>query len=451
MAVQTAMTPSESLMWTVERDPILRSTFLNVTILDRAPDMERLAERLTQAIDGFPRMRQRVRTATAPWERHRWIEDASFDLKYHIRRVALPPPGQDRALFDLAGLWLEDAFDPVRPLWQVTVVEGLEGGRAALLAKMHHTITDGVGGLRLSSSFLDFDATGATPVRLPPPPGERKEAGTDRRPSGPVEALAAAGDLLGRTSRALRPDHLLRQAWDMAGSALSMARQGMGPSTTAELWDGRSMGRWLDRIDLDLDVARGVAKRLGGTVNDYFVCGVVGGAAAYHRSRGAEVGSLRVAVPVSTRVDSSFGGNAFVPARVLVPAPADPVERFAAAHELLSAARSDRSLGMVESLAGLLRALPPAVITPLARQQVSAVDLAASNLRGSPVELFVAGAAVLANYPMGPTAGVPFNCTVLSYRSRLDMGLDVDVAAVADPPRLRDCISSSFEELDGLG
>lgn len=448
MAEDVLMSPAESLMWTVERDPILRSTFMTITILDRSPDMERLARRIGDAMTGFPRMRQRVRTATNAFDRHRWIDDVSFDLRYHIRHVALPPPGDDRALFDLAALWLEDAFDPVRPLWQLTIVEGLEGGRAAMFTKMHHTITDGVGGLRLSSSFLDFDAAGEAPVRMPSP-----EAGSEPSASSGsaiADALSGAANLAGNAARALRPDTALRQLRGAAASAVSVLRQGGGPGASP-LWPGRSMGRWLDRIDLSLDTARRVSKDLGGTINDYFVSGVTGGAARYHRALGADVETLRVAMPVSTRADSSFGGNSFAPTRVSVPAGIiDPVERFRAIHESLAVVRKDPSIGFMSSVAGLLMSLPPAVVTPLARQQISVVDLAASNLRGSPVQLFVAGAAVEANYPMGPTAGVAFNTTVLSYMSRLDLGLDVDVAAVSQPDLLRTSIEDSFAELDTL-
>jgi diacylglycerol O-acyltransferase len=436
------MTPSESLMWTVERDPILRSTFLNLTILDGVPDMERLARRISDAIQGFPRMRQRVRTATAPWERHRWVEDASFDLKYHIRKLSLPAPGNMRALLDLAGLILEDAFDPVRPLWQLTVVDGLAEGRSAMLVKMHHTITDGVGGLRLSSSFLDLDGPGRVPVR-PPRPEPSQPA-----PSRAPVSLDGVMSALGRGARIARPDLWVRQARAVAESAATVLRDGIGAGASPA-WGARSMGRWLGCLDLDLDRAKGVAKRLEGTVNDYFVTGVVGGTAAYLRQSGTHVETLRVAMPVSTRVDSSFGGNSFVPTRVTVPAGIEePAERFRRIHDALKVARSDSSLGMTDPVAALLGSLPPAVVTPLARQQVSSVDLAASNLRGSPVQMYVAGAAVRANYPMGPTAGVAFNCTILSYLSRLDMGIDVDVAAVSDPPLLRACIESSFKELD---
>ena len=433
-------------MWAIERDPVLRSTFLNITVLDRPPDMARLTRRIDETVTAFPRMRQRVRGATVPWERPAWIDDASFDLRYHVRHVALPPPGTRRALLDLAGLWLEDAFDPVRPLWQLTVVEGLNDGRAALLAKMHHTITDGVGGLRLSSSFLDFDPDGDSPVRIAEPaPAAPAEA-----PAGP-SPLATAARVGRRAAGLARPDLLVRQARDVVDTVASVARQSVGSPSGSDLWrDRRSMGRHLDTVDLGLDDARRTAKALGGTVNDYFVTGVSGGAAAYHRALGHPVERLRVAMPVSTRVDKSFGGNSFAPARVTVPVgDADPVARFRRVHEALAAARSERALGMVDALATVILTLPPAVLTPIARQQVASVDLAASNLRGSPVELYLAGGRVEANYPMGPTAGVAFNATVLSYMDRLDMGLVVDAAAVQDPGLLRRCIEDEFAALSG--
>ena len=447
-------------MWAVERDPILRSTFLNITVLDRPPDIDRLVRRIAETIDAFPRMRQRVRSPAipVPWDRPRWIEDASFDLNFHVRHVALPPPGTHRDLLDLSALWLEDAFDPVRPLWQLTVVEGIRDGKAALLAKMHHTITDGVGGLRLSSSFLDFDADGDSPVRVPRVPGGGGGPDSDGGSpdsDGGARLRRPAVDI-GRIARLVRPDNAVRQARDGVETIVSVARQTvgqMGGGSGAGLGGGdRSMGRRLETIDLGLDDARRTAKALGGTVNDFFVTGVTGGAAAYQRSLGEQVGRYRVAMPVSTRVDKSFGGNSFAPARVTVPvADKDPVARFQAAHAALSTARSERALGVVDSVAAVILALPPVVLAPLARQQVQSVDLAASNLRGSPVELYMAGARVEANYPMGPTAGVAFNATVLSYMDRLDVGLVTDSAAIEDPLGLRERIEEEFSALVDAG
>src|SRR5438270_2697127 len=171
------MSDAEALMWTIEKDPALRSSFLQLTLLDSAPDFERFRRRMDRAVRVLPRLGQRVVPPPARFAPPEWADDPSFDLDFHVRRLAVAPPGTERQLLDLAALIYEDAFDRARPLWQLTIVEGLEGGRAALLAKMHHTITDGVGGVRLSTQFIDVarDAPDPDPLEIPPsaPPDER--------------------------------------------------------------------------------------------------------------------------------------------------------------------------------------------------------------------------------------------------------------------------------------
>lgn len=429
-------------MWAVERDPVLRSAFLNITLLDRPPDLPRLRRRMGEAIDGFPRMRQRVDPAPAPWDRPGWVDDESFDIDYHIRCVALPAGSTMRQLLDLAGMWLQDAFDPVRPLWQLTVVEGLPGGGAALIVKMHHTITDGVGGLRLSSSFLDLDREGHHPVRLPAAP-------TDEGSSGPPWRRVAA--VVGAAIDAMDPRRAPGRLGAAAGATRSLIRQvAVTDKPGSPLWAGKSsMRRRLDTVDLSLTAVKAAGRAAGGTVNDVFVAGVVTAAADYHRRMGAPARRFRVSVPISTRQDSSFGGNAFVPARVVVPVTEDPRAQVDAVRQAVSRVRGEPAMDAVGGFATVAAGLPPALLTPFARSQAATVDLAASNLRGSPVDLFVAGASVLANYPMGPTAGVAFNATVLSYNERLDMGLVSDPAAVTEPETLRACVVEAFAALTG--
>ena len=450
------LTGHEALMWTVERDPVLRSSFLNLTLLDRAPDYDRFHARMADAVRGLPRLRQRVELAPLPLTPPEWVDDPEFDLGYHLRRVALPAPGTDRQLLDLGAQWLQDPFDPRRPLWQMTVVEGLSGGRAALLAKLHHAVTDGVGGVRLSASFIDLsrDAPGPEPV------------GDDGVPrpfeSGPIRLMTEMRRQLGRVPHAVtgmwsgavelasHPQWLGREAADVMESARSMVRQALvTDGARSPLWAGRrSTARHFEMLSIDLDEAKRTGAALEGTVNDVFVTGVAGGAAAYHRARGFDADELRISMPVSTRHDRSAGGNAFTPARVLVPAGiVDPVERFRAVHDRLATVKAERALGLADALTGVLTGLPGPLLTRLVRQQVETVDLAASNVRGAPVDIFVAGALVLSNHPMGPTGGTAFNASVLSYRSQLDMGINSDSAAVDDPVLLRHCIAESLAEV----
>ncbi|MBV8387653.1 MAG: diacylglycerol O-acyltransferase, partial [Acidimicrobiia bacterium] len=160
MRFERRMSDAEALMWTIEKDPAMRSSFLQLTLLDSPPDFERFRRRMERAVKVIPRLGQRVVPPPFRFAPPEWADDPSFDIDFHVRRVAVPPPGTERQLLDLAALIYEDAFDRARPLWQLTIVEGLEGNRAALLAKMHHTITDGIGGLRLSMQFIDLSPLG---------------------------------------------------------------------------------------------------------------------------------------------------------------------------------------------------------------------------------------------------------------------------------------------------
>jgi WS/DGAT/MGAT family acyltransferase len=321
---------------------------------------------------------------------------------------------------------------------------------------MHHTITDGVGGIRLSAMFIDLERDAAEP----PPPEPVPFAETSDGIVSEVSAALAHGlrRQLGMTRRAAanttdllhHPQRVPGQAADAAGIARSLLRQlVVTDRARSPLWAGRrSLSRRFETLSVDLDRLKEVANALGGTVNDAFVCGVAGGAGAYHREKGVEVEELRASMPVNTRTDKSAGGNAFTPTRVLVPAGTkDPVERFEVIRDRLTSTKGERGLGFTESFAGVLNALPTSVLVNFARQQTETVDFATSNLRGAPWDLFIAGAEVLGNHPMGPTAGTAFNATVLSYRGTLDMGINIDIAAVDEPALLRTCIEESFAEL----
>lgn len=450
------MSDAEALMWNLEKDPSLRSTFLNVTFLDSIPSFEGFRARMARAVQEIPRLRQKVVPSTARMAPPMWVDDPAFDLDFHVRRIGLPTPGTDRQLLDFAAAEFQDPFDRARPLWRYTIVEGLSGDRAALLAKMHHTITDGVGGIRLSAMFIDLERSAPDPELVEPAPfadtpegliadvmdalrhGLRRQFGMTRR------AAANTVDTL------LHPQRVPGQVGDVAGIVRSLGRQVLVTDRArSPLWAGRrSLSRHFEVLSVDLDGLKAVANALGGTVNDAFVCGVAGGAGAYHRERGVEVDDLRVSMPVSLRTDKSAGGNAFSPTRALVPAgTADPVERFSILRDRLHATRGERAIGFTDAFAGVLNTLPTSVIVNLARQQVETVDFATSNLRGAPWDLFIAGAEILGNHPMGPTGGTAFNATVLSYRGSLDMGLNIDTAAVDDPALLRECIRESFDEL----
>jgi WS/DGAT/MGAT family acyltransferase len=460
------MSDVEALMWNLEKDPFLASSFANVTILDQPPDPDRLRARMTHAVEVVDRLRQRVVPALGRLAPPEWHDDPDFDIDYHIRHIALPEPGSERMLFDLAAVLAAAPLDRTRPLWEFTIIDGVEGGRAALFQKIHHTVTDGEGGVRMSAEFLDFSREGQADA-TPSPAAREDETAVEPEPSSNIFSTAAetaAHNLrrqLGRGRRAAEgavgllrhPDRVPAAGMEAVAAVQSLARQvAVTDRAHSPLWTERSLRRRFEVLRIPLDDTKRAAKALGGSVNDLFVTGAAGAAGAYHRAKDADVEDLRISMPVSTRSDRSMAGNAFTPARLLVPVDIeDPVERFGAVRDRLTVTKGERSLGMASAFAGVVNVLPTSVLVRFARQQVETVDFATSNVRGAPFDLFVAGAKIVANYPMGPTGGTAFNLTLLSSGGWLDMGVNIDLAAVDDPELLRRSLEESYAELLAAG
>ena len=155
MSFPADFSPSDRLMWKIERDPVLRSPVLAVGLLDRVPDRDAVLRTFERASERVPRLRQRVVTHGMFDRRVSWTDDPAFSLDYHVRRVRAPHPADLRTVLDLCAPWSTSVLDPARPQWECTLVEGLEGGRAAFVLKFHHTITDGVGGVDLAGAVFD--------------------------------------------------------------------------------------------------------------------------------------------------------------------------------------------------------------------------------------------------------------------------------------------------------
>jgi len=448
------MSDAEGLMWRLEKDPHLGSTFATLSILDRAPDFERLRARMERAVVGVPRLGWRVQPAPVNLSAPLWVDDPDFQIDQHVRRIALPKPASMRQLLDLATLTTLDPFDRTRPLWQFTVIEGLRGGKAALLQKMHHTITDGEGGVQMSLQYLDFDRDAPDP-----PVVDRSDDGPVGAPPSPTTADAVRDLLVGGVRLPLA---IAKQVRDLLAdpaaipaastAALDTMRAILTQLSDVEqahspLWTERSLLRRFEVARAPFRATKDAATRLGGTLNTAFLTAAAEAAHRYHQELDCPVDFLRASMAVSVRTDDS-GANAFSLARLLVPTGEMPIaERFKLIQEIADSARESTASASLSTLAAVAAALPTSLVTRLARQQAQTVDFATSNVRGSPVAMYVAGAQLLHNYPMGPLAGVAFNLTLLSYLGSLDMGLNVDAAAVAEPARLARLVEQSFKDL----
>ena len=472
---RSPLSPLDSVIWRLDADPALRAAFATVSFLDREPDRARLARRLSWAVADLPHFRDRVVPASIPGTSPRWAPDPDFDVARQVEWVDLadlePVDGRDGddphrepAVLDLATRLAASPFEADRPLWGFVVVTGLPGGRAALIHRMHHALTDGEGGIRLSERYLDIapDDAHVSDEHVPDPfPGAPPPDGT------PLEqftlfAAEKVGDVARGASSATRwtveglrdPRRFVDAGTASVDAARSLGRQvAVVDPARSTLWTRRSEGRQLLPASVPFEVLRDVATRTSTSINDVFVTAVVRAAGSLHRAAGRPVVELRVAVPVSTRRRSEGqrgkGGNAFAPARALVPSgnglTAGAHLRLVSAR--LSSLKSERSNELLGSLSAGAELVPTPVLTHLVRRQTATIDLVTSNLRAAPFPLYVAGAHIEATYVVGPLMGTPVKVTMMSYDGRADLGVHVDSGAVEDPEGLRDRLVDVVSEL----
>jgi WS/DGAT/MGAT family acyltransferase len=453
------MSSAEAIMWAVEKDPALRSDFCNLTILDRRPTDERLRATLQHALAAIPRLRQRVIGAPVRIVPPDFADDPDLDVDAHVRVLSIPDPGDERALLDLCGTLAEQPLDRARPLWEFTVIDGLADGRGAILQKIHHTITDGVGGLKLSLALVDFerDPDPSPPARdtdqestaVPPATARNAVFGVaSRGVDGVLRTIGTAGRVVAH------PAGLPGRATDAARLLSSIQRQAFVTNAArSDVTTGRSLHRHFETLDLEFEPLRTIATKLGGSVNDVFVTGIAAALGRYHERAGSLVDELRLAMPISTRPRGDTSrSNSFVPARVLVPIqPAHDLSTLVGdVRERLESAKRETAVEAAESLAGVIAPLPSSLLVAMTRTQTRTIDFAASNLRGSPVPLYLAGAKILGSYPMGPRTGCALTVTMLSYVDRVYLGLNIDPAAFADPAAFMADLRDAYAELGAL-
>lgn len=423
------MAGADALLWTIDRDPVLRSTIVAVLVLEDAPSQADVRDLFTDLAAVVPRLHWRGERPSVGLGGPRWRTDDRFDLDQHLHRVAAPAPGSLDDVLALGQAMAGQAFDRELPLWEALLVEGLEHGRAALVVKVHHAVVDGIGGL---SALLRV--TEAQPV----PP-----AAAETVPSRPLAvrvgaALARIGADPGAVAGQLLHDLAT------AGRLLAPA-----PFPRSPLVRGRGVMRHFGVLDLALADLRRTAEALDGTVNDVFVAGVLGGLERYHELHGRPVAELRGLIPVSIRRrDDPVGTNRFVPVRFLLPSSiADPRRRVQRVHEILGSPVHDPALRVSDALATLLSRLPPAVATAAFGSMLKGSDFVATNVPGPRGEVRVAGVRLERIYAFSPPAGAALNVSLVSVGRWACLGVNVDTAAVPDDSLLLETLRASFAEL----
>ena len=456
----THLNPSDTLMWTIERDPCLRSTIVAVSLLDRSPDWARLHARIASACDLIPRLRQHVETVPLRLGLPRWEVDEFFDLDYHLRRTVAPAPADLRSVLDLAGLMAMTAFDKDRPLWEFTLVEGLEDGRAAFIQKVHHSVTDGVGGVKLARILLDE-------TRRPP------AASATRRVAGPAPrgGLTSVAESLADDARALielstrgargLPALAGRAITNPGRQAMSLSRQMrsiaklLAPVTRprSPVMTQRGLSRRFDTFDVPIEAMKAAAHAADSSLNDAFLAGVAGGMRRYHERHGAPVDALRVTMPINMRrAGDPPGSNRFSPARFTLPvATVDAGARMRQLGLLARGWRKEPSLPLTDVIAGALIRLPAVAATSILGSMLKAIDFVATNVPGQRRRTYLAGAEVVREYAFAPASGSAFSVALMSHVDHCCIGINADTSAVPDPEVLTACVVEGFEEVLAIG
>jgi len=450
---------ADALMWNIDRDPQLRSTIVTALVLDRAPAWSDVVARFERGLRLIPRLRQRVVEPTLRTGPPAWSADAQFDLAYHLRRVRAPKPRSFDAVLDIAATAAMGDFDRARPLWECTLVEGLPDGRAAIVLKVHHSMSDGVGGMKLLLMLFDLEADPPDPGPEPEPvvlPSFTPASLTARGVEWQAQRLASTAKGLTGGARdavkSVRDD--APRTLESAGRALGSVARFLRPATRplSPVTSARSLDRRVFALDIPLEDLKLAAKAAGGTLNDAFVAAVLGGLRRYHLAHGGEVDDLRMMMPINIRPETAgLGGNHFTTARLLVPLSMEhPAERVREVGLRLKKLRAEPAVALSEQLATVLNWLPRRVATSLFGAMLKGADFITSNVPGSPFQLYLCGTEVQELYAFGPLSGAAVNIVLLSHCGTCYVGVNTDSRAIPDTAAFADDLQSGFDEVLAL-
>lgn len=467
------MAPVDALLLYGDTDPRRRSSLIGLCVLERAPEWSALVASVERATRTVPRLRQRVVSPLLPISRPYWVDDPDFDLSYHLRHVRIPEPAGFAELLTLTEVAEMAPLDPARPLWEMTLVEGLRmpgstQEQAALLWKFSHALGDGVGVLQIAVAMLDLEANPPAPdpaemLAAPPIVAPRRKSRLgllrDRVVDLPIDlATDAVRSGLWAVGAGLR---LAADPSGSAGEAVeftrSLGRLVTPPAATpSPAMQARGTKRRLLVHEVPLERLKRAGKVAGASVNDAYLAAVVGGMRLYHEALGIEVDRLPMAVPVYGRPGGANGlaaavtapgGNHFSAVRFAAPvAEADPGLRMLMLREMVTAGRNEPALGATDALARLFARTPQVLLAEIARQQ-GHLDLLASNVAGFPGEVYLAGVPVDGMFSFGPAPGVAVMFVLVSYHGTCAIGITLDEAAIPDPELFARCIAAGFDEV----
>jgi diacylglycerol O-acyltransferase len=406
------------------------------------PDYDELLDHVAARLHLVPRYRQRLAEVPFGQGRPKWVDDERFDLRFHVRATALPSPGTEYELQVLCGRVFSQPLRRDRPLWDMWLVEGLEGGRFAILSKTHHALVDGISGLDiLSVLFAPEDDAGGGKATWAP---QRAPSGTELLSEALFERATRPFEIVRGVRALLRgPRQVAARVAETAVGVGAMARAGLRPAP-ASPYNAEIVGpdRRFTWLRTSLDDVKAIKNELGGTVNDVVLTVVTRALRRHMQRRGVETDgvTLKAFVPVSVRTEDQRGssqlGNQV--AGMMAPLPVfcdDPASCLSQISEAMRGLKESGQAVGATALTEMTGFAPPTVIQQasrlVGRQRV--VNLVVTNVPGPQFELRLAGRPLTDIFPMVPLGqNLTFGVAIVSYNGTMNFGLTGDFNAMPD-------------------
>lgn len=402
-----------------------------------SPGHKEFRDHIESRLHLVPRFRQKLRTVPFGQGRPVWVDDPFLNLDYHVRQTALPAPGSEEQLRNLAARIFSQQLDRGKPLWELWLVEGLEGDRFAIVGKSHHALVDGVSGVDITTVLFDTEAEPENPPARPPKWAPRPEPSDfDLLRSALHERATSPTEIVRGVRAALRgPRQVLRGLVD-TGKFLEVATKAPPTPFNVEIGPHRRLAF----VRCELDDLKQVKNAHGGTVNDVVLSVVTGALGNYLRARGHDTEGLelRAMVPVSVRATEEHGALGNRISAMMAPLPVwceDPVQRLRLMSETMGDLKGSGQAVGAEILTRLTDFAPTTIASQAARLQPAQrfFNLVVTNVPGPQFPLYVLGRRMESIFPLVPLARRQALCVgIMSYDGQIDFGLVGDLDAMAD-------------------
>ncbi len=414
-----------------------------------------LVEVISSRLHLVPRFRQKVVFPPLATARPVWVDDAHFDLEFHMRRAALPAPGGRKELIDYVQRVISRPLDRTKPMWELYLIEGMEVGLTSILTKVHHAMVDGMAAIDLASAIYDFSPQPQILTTEPWKPGPEPSRGDLLRDAlreqltNPLGALAQLTNLVIRT-----PGRVVRQVGDVVGGLRDVLGVGvMAPPSPFNRRVGPN--RRFAMFEAPVQTFKDVKRALGATVNDVVLATVAGAMHGLlrHRREPTRERYLRAMVPVSVRARSERSAMGNRVSSIFVDLPVGPMgakKRLAMIREKTKSLKESNYAVGAEFLMNIGTWAPPTIHAMAARLAARSrlINLVVSNVPGPQVPMYIAGAKLLAQYPIMPiaeTMGVSIACTSLA--GTMAFGITADWDTLPDIEYLASSMDDALTEL----